>query len=94
MFLIKSRVLRFNDVFLRLTTLGMQGGEDTFGDDYQFTKDLRNLVAEALPKIDVRVIVYPKYETRGDLGECVSHFRDWCVEFLSVYLSSGQRDMC
>ncbi|KAK7422416.1 hypothetical protein QQX98_001695 [Neonectria punicea] len=56
---------------------GFQGGEDTFGHDYQFTKDLRDLVAEALPKLDVRVLVYPKYETRGDLGDCVSRFRDW-----------------
>lgn len=93
MFLIKSWGLRLNDVHTTNDT-GVQGGEDTFGDDYQFTKDLRNLVAEALPKIDVKVIVYPKYETRGDLGECVSHFRDWCVEFLSVYLSSSRQDMC
>lgn len=25
----------------------------------------------------VQAIVYPKYETRGDLGECVSRFSDW-----------------
>ncbi|KAM5351426.1 hypothetical protein ACJ41O_004149 [Fusarium nematophilum] len=56
---------------------GFKGGEDTFGVDYQFTKDLRELVAEALPKIAVEAIVYPKYETRGDLGDCVSRFRDW-----------------
>lgn len=55
----------------------IKGGEDTFGVDYQFTKDLRDLVREALPKIKVESIVYPKYETRGDLGNCVSHFRDW-----------------
>ncbi|KAL4726234.1 hypothetical protein ACLX1H_006912 [Fusarium chlamydosporum] len=49
---------------------GFKGGEDTFGVDYQFTKDLRDLVREALPKINVEAIVYPKYETRGDLGNC------------------------
>lgn len=54
-----------------------QGGEDTFGPDYQFTKHLRRLVAHALPKVNVEVLVYPKYETRGDLGQCVSRFRDW-----------------
>lgn len=59
---------------------GFKGGDDTFGDDYKFTQDLRNLVAEALPKVDVRVLVYPQYETRGDLGECVSRFRDWLQE--------------
>ncbi|KAF4465251.1 hypothetical protein FALBO_7894 [Fusarium albosuccineum] len=56
---------------------GFKGDEDTFGVDYQFTKDLRDLVAEALPKINIEVTVYPKYETRGDLGDCVSRFRDW-----------------
>ncbi|KAF5003400.1 hypothetical protein FDECE_10046 [Fusarium decemcellulare] len=58
---------------------GFKGDEDTFGVDYQFTKDLRDLVAEALPKINIEVTVYPKYETRGDLGDCVSRFRDWYV---------------
>ncbi|KAF4991184.1 hypothetical protein FGRMN_7989 [Fusarium graminum] len=56
---------------------GFKGGEDTFGLDYKFTRDLRDLVREALPKINVEVVVYPKYETRGDLGNCVSRFRDW-----------------
>ena len=63
---------------LTQTTLsGNQGGEDTFGHDYQFTKDLREIVAHKLPKVDVRVLVYPRFETRGDLGQCVSRFRDW-----------------
>ncbi|KAL3964586.1 hypothetical protein ACCO45_001590 [Purpureocillium lilacinum] len=48
---------------------GFKGGEETFGADYQFTRDLRDAVAHKLPKVDVRVLVYPKYETRGDLGQ-------------------------
>lgn len=28
----------------------------------------------------MRAIVYPKFETRGDLAECVSRFRDWLLE--------------
>ncbi|KAH8894912.1 hypothetical protein GQ53DRAFT_715612 [Thozetella sp. PMI_491] len=58
---------------------GFKGGEDTFGHNYGFTEHLRQLVAKALPKINVEVAVYPKYETRGDLGECVSRFRDWLM---------------
>jgi len=65
----------------------VKGGEDTFGVDYQFTKDLRDLVREALPKINVEAIVYPKYETRGDLGSCVSRFRDWYVSIQCLYLN-------
>lgn len=56
-----------------------KGGESTFGDNYAFTEHLRQLVAADLPKINVNVVVYPKYETRGDLGECVGRFRDWYV---------------
>lgn len=55
----------------------VKGGEATFGEEAQFTEDLRQMVADALPKVDVKALVYPKYETRGDLGDCVSRFRDW-----------------
>jgi hypothetical protein len=63
-----------------LTILNSQGGEDTFGENQRFTRHLRQLVSEALPKIEVRVLVYPTYDTRGDLGQCVSQFRDWWVK--------------
>ncbi|CAH0049233.1 unnamed protein product [Clonostachys solani] len=56
---------------------GFQGGESTFGDDYRFAEHLRDLVAAELPKINIKTLVYPKYETRGDLGETVSRFRSW-----------------
>ncbi|TQN68945.1 hypothetical protein CSHISOI_06516 [Colletotrichum shisoi] len=59
---------------------GFKGGDDTFGDKDGFTEQLRADVAAALPKINVNVVVYPKYETRGDLGDCVSRFRDWLLE--------------
>ncbi|PKS10201.1 hypothetical protein jhhlp_001951 [Lomentospora prolificans] len=59
---------------------GFKGGENTFGDGYQFTLHLRDSIAQQLPKIDVKVLVYPKFETRGDLGECVGRFRDWLLE--------------
>jgi hypothetical protein len=60
-----------------LTRSRAQGGETTFGEGYRFTEHLRDAVAEKLPKVDVRVLVYPKFETRGDLGDCVSRFRGW-----------------
>lgn len=51
-----------------------QGGDDTFGN---FPEHLRALVSHGLPKVDVRAIVYPQFETRGDLAECVGRFREW-----------------
>ncbi|KAL0932028.1 uncharacterized protein CTRU02_212981 [Colletotrichum truncatum] len=59
---------------------GFKGGDDTFGDKEGFTEQLRSQLASALPKINVKHLIYPKYETRGDLGECVSRFRDWLLE--------------
>lgn len=58
----------------------IQGGEETFGQNYSFTEDLRARLGALLPQLDVQVLVYPKYETRGDLADCVSRFRDWLQE--------------
>ncbi|KAK4192028.1 hypothetical protein QBC35DRAFT_485410 [Podospora australis] len=58
---------------------GFKGNESTFGENYAFVEHLRHLTQSALPKVTVKAIVYPTYETRGDLGECVSRFRDWLM---------------
>ncbi|KAJ5771218.1 uncharacterized protein N7511_003269 [Penicillium nucicola] len=53
---------------------GFKGGDDTFG---TFPEHLRVLASKALPAINVVTAVYPKYETKGDLKECVGRLRDW-----------------
>ncbi|KAL2005991.1 hypothetical protein VTN00DRAFT_9645 [Thermoascus crustaceus] len=53
---------------------GFRGGDDTFGN---FPERLRALISRALPNVTVVASVYPKYETRGDLKECVARFREW-----------------
>lgn len=53
-----------------------QGGDDTFA---TFPDHLRVVISKALPAISVETAVYPKYETQGDLKECVSKFREWQV---------------
>ncbi|KAL2271540.1 hypothetical protein VTJ83DRAFT_911 [Remersonia thermophila] len=58
---------------------GFKGDESTFGKNFAFVEHLRQHVAKALPKVDVQAIVYPTYETRGDLGECVTRFIDWLL---------------
>lgn len=35
------------------------------------------LLRQALPNLEVLAITYPRYETRGELKECVGRFRDW-----------------
>ncbi|CAI7636458.1 unnamed protein product [Penicillium viridicatum] len=53
---------------------GFKGGDDTFG---TFPEHLRALASRALPAVEVATAVYPKYETKGDLKECVARLRDW-----------------
>lgn len=60
----------------KLTTV-TQGGNQTFGEGYAFTEHLKELVQKAAPKVNVEILVYPQYETRGDLGQCVMRFRNW-----------------
>lgn len=52
----------------------LQGGDDTFAG---FPEHLRALASHALPNITVKAVTYPKFETRGDLKECVGRFREW-----------------
>ena len=67
-----------------LTTTWKKGGDDTFGD---FPEHLRALVSHALPNITVKAVTYPKFETRGDLAECVGRFTEW-YDLCNVDLSS------
>ncbi|OOQ82482.1 hypothetical protein PEBR_38944 [Penicillium brasilianum] len=53
---------------------GFKGGEDTFA---SFPETLRTVVSKALPAVHVTTAVYPKYDTKGDLKECVGRFREW-----------------
>ncbi|KAI0971864.1 hypothetical protein F4678DRAFT_79095 [Xylaria arbuscula] len=69
---------------------GFKGGEDTFGAKSEFALHLAALISAALPKIDVQAVTYPKYETRGDLHECVSRFRDWLLErVIDIEVANG-----
>jgi pimeloyl-ACP methyl ester carboxylesterase len=53
---------------------GFKGTDQTF---HKFPQDLRALIAHTLPRLNVVSLVYPQYETKGDLKECVAKFKDW-----------------
>lgn len=53
---------------------GFKGGDDTFAG---FPSHLKAILQHALPKVTVLAITYPKFETRGDLHECVARFKEW-----------------
>ncbi|KAI1451678.1 hypothetical protein F4805DRAFT_473417 [Annulohypoxylon moriforme] len=56
---------------------GFKGDDDTFR---TFPDDLQQRVASKLTDHNVESIVYPKYETRGELGPCCSSFLSWLKE--------------
>ncbi|KAF2759018.1 hypothetical protein EJ05DRAFT_329656 [Pseudovirgaria hyperparasitica] len=53
---------------------GFKGGDDTFAG---FPEHLKGILSHALPKVTVKTITYPKFETVGDLKECVGRFKEW-----------------
>jgi len=42
-----------------------------------FPEDLQCSLKQALPDISILVAVYPRFETRGSLDDCVSTFKLW-----------------
>ncbi|KAH6882965.1 hypothetical protein BKA58DRAFT_426319 [Alternaria rosae] len=53
---------------------GFKGGDETFR---TFPSHVKALLQHALPKVTVLTITYPRFETRGDLHECVGRFKEW-----------------
>ncbi|KAL1898231.1 hypothetical protein Sste5346_003637 [Sporothrix stenoceras] len=54
---------------------GFKGGDNTFR---TFPDDLKNTVAGILPDHDrVETVVYPRYETKGELAEASQQFLEW-----------------
>ncbi|GAB1320964.1 DUF676 domain-containing protein [Madurella fahalii] len=56
---------------------GFKGDDDTFGD---FPKHLKDTIANNLPDHEVESVVYPKYETKGELTQSTAAFLEWLKE--------------
>ncbi|KAK0390796.1 hypothetical protein NLU13_0299 [Sarocladium strictum] len=56
---------------------GFKGTDNTFHD---FPDDLRRQLGKQLPDHTVKSIVYPKYETKGELAEAAAAFLEWLKE--------------
>jgi len=41
------------------------------------SQDLKKGVIEALPDHRIESVVYPKYETKGELAQCSAQFLEW-----------------
>jgi hypothetical protein len=55
-------------------------------------QELQTLIAEKEQNLDVRIAVYPKYETRGDLAVCVEIFREWYA-VVTLLLAQFEADL-
>ncbi|KAJ7682618.1 hypothetical protein DFH06DRAFT_1161664 [Mycena polygramma] len=53
---------------------GFKGTNTTFG---EFPERLQHILTETVPNVSVQSIVFPAYETKGDLTEAVIKFADW-----------------
>lgn len=54
----------------------MQGNDETF---VNFPQRLQTLLGHALPNLNICTAIYPAFETRGDLGDTVTRFREWLI---------------
>jgi hypothetical protein len=59
---------------------GFKGDDDTF---QSFPHDLKIQVAKKIPDQNVESVVYPKYETKGELAQSTEQFLSWYALSLS-----------
>ncbi|KAG6833916.1 hypothetical protein H0H87_007927 [Tephrocybe sp. NHM501043] len=53
---------------------GFKGDDQTFGD---FPERLQHMLVESIANVAVECVVFPAYETKGNLNEAVIRFADW-----------------
>ncbi|EPT03644.1 hypothetical protein FOMPIDRAFT_1035267 [Fomitopsis schrenkii] len=63
-----------SDLLLAVFIHGFKGTESTF---VQFPQRLQHILSETIHNAVVECVVFPAYETKGDLNEAVVRFADW-----------------
>lgn len=61
---------------------GFKGDDDTF---QHFPDDLNQTLSSNLGGDHIESIVYPKYETKGELAETTAAFLEWSVTCASIH---------
>ncbi|KAK3990227.1 hypothetical protein QBC44DRAFT_325919 [Cladorrhinum sp. PSN332] len=83
-------VLTMKKTLLFVFIHGFKGNDQTFGHNLSFTTHLQRLVTKSLPNLNILTVIYPTYETRGDLTDCVTRFRDWLLnKVIDLEVASG-----
>ncbi|KAI0368101.1 hypothetical protein BV20DRAFT_1045197 [Pilatotrama ljubarskyi] len=65
------------DLVLIVFIHGFKGTDSTFG---EFPQRLQHILAETLVNTAVESIVFPAYETKGELNAAVTRFADWLTD--------------
>ncbi|KAI0663247.1 hypothetical protein C8Q70DRAFT_956954 [Cubamyces menziesii] len=65
------------DLVLIVFIHGFKGTDSTFG---EFPQRLQHVISETLENTAVESIVFPAYETKGDLNAAVTRFADWLTD--------------
>ncbi|TFK43728.1 hypothetical protein BDQ12DRAFT_675456 [Crucibulum laeve] len=63
-----------SDVLLVIFIHGFKGTDETFG---EFPQRVKHILSETIANVNVECIVFPAYETKGNLTEAVVRFADW-----------------
>jgi len=66
------------DLILIVFVHGFKGTDSTF---LEFPERLRHIVAETVSNVIVESVVFPAYETKGELNAAVERFADWLATF-------------
>ncbi|KIJ57129.1 hypothetical protein M422DRAFT_773813 [Sphaerobolus stellatus SS14] len=53
---------------------GFKGDDETFGD---FPARLQHILTETIDDVKVECLIFPQYETKGELNAAVERFADW-----------------
>ncbi|PBK72773.1 hypothetical protein ARMSODRAFT_953174 [Armillaria solidipes] len=70
----KAVTLPASDLLLLVLIHGFKGDDETF---LQFPQRMQHVLSDTIPDCTVESIVFPVYETKGDLNEAVVRFADW-----------------
>ncbi|KAF5363415.1 hypothetical protein D9756_000382 [Leucocoprinus leucothites] len=63
-----------SEILLVVFIHGFKGGDNTFK---EFPQRLQHVLSESVDNICVESIVFPAYETKGELNAAVTRFADW-----------------
>ncbi|CAA7260048.1 unnamed protein product [Cyclocybe aegerita] len=76
---IKALIKAETELLLIIFIHGFKGTDETFA---EFPKRLEHIISETVSNITVECLIFPAYETKGDLDKAVVRFADWLTTLI------------